>query len=160
MTDADAKFSDAINTNDSFCLCLKKNTWMKTEKRLDVRQRPKKNNGKKEELQGRTRRGRDQNMNEACHTLGTQWHSGNSGAFFVTLVRWASGLKRRTGWGLFLGAVVPPMLKYLLFILDDAAKIGVCFQQRTVQRRREGCRRTALMSEDWTCAGWYRGNHF
>tara|TARA_B110000090_G_scaffold205331_1_gene252859 strand:- start:227 stop:415 length:189 start_codon:yes stop_codon:yes gene_type:complete len=47
----------------------------------------KKNNGKKEELQGRTRRGRDQNMNEACHTLGTQWHSGNSGAFFVTLVR-------------------------------------------------------------------------
>jgi hypothetical protein len=60
----------------------------------------------------------------------------------------SEGRKRRTGWGLFWGAVVPPMLKYLLFILDDAAKIGVCFQQWTVQRRREGCRRTALMSED------------
>lgn len=35
----------------------------------------------------------------------------------------------------------------LFFILDDAAKIGVCFQQRTVQRRRERCRRTALMAE-------------
>ena len=50
--------------------------------------------------------------------------------------------------GLFLGAVCPSMLKYLLFILDDAAKIRVCFQQRTVQRRRERCRRTALMSKD------------
>ena len=121
---------------------------MKTEKRLDVRQRPKKKIMEKKRA-ARTNQEREgpeheRGVSYIGHTVafGQQWCLF---CYTGTLSEW---IKRRMVGDYFWGAVVPPMLKYLLFILDDAAKIGVCFQQRTVQRRREGCRRTALMSED------------